>query len=61
MLAAEFLLQLTDQAGLDLLVLSQLGHRHEDNDSFLALHFDFLQNMHIRCIADLSFQHAQAL
>merc|ERR1740124_372112 len=35
-LATELLLKLTDQPGLNLLELLQLGHGHEDNDGLLA-------------------------
>jgi len=41
-LAAELLLELTNETGLDLLVLLQLGHRHVDDDALPVRDLDLL-------------------
>lgn len=43
MLAAELLLELTNEAGLDLLILLQLGDRHVDDDTLLVSDLYLLQ------------------
>ena len=54
-LAGELLLELADEASLDLLEGLQLRNRHEDDDGLLALHFDLLGSGDVQ-LSELAFQ-----